>query len=281
MEREEREIETSGMDIEVITESSVKEMEAIVEKMPRMIEVRKKMWGYFLDVSLDGDWVVFVGKDGKRVCELRGAGAERILTILPIPLKFPPELEFKEESGEDNMGKWYSFRYFAMVTLGSKTFPVESIANSRDKFFGVVNGQFKQIENVSRRDVQTSAHNGLLKNAIKIAYGLHKIPAEILEERGIKLSGMAEFNSGGQGGRSGTQSLDPATPAQLNAIMAIMKSKEMNNAAIIHFFTEKKLKAEITHDSKENKDILAVEGLNKKQASDIIKSFDEKKEDKK
>lgn len=185
------EIEAKDTQLEAISEGGVTQVKHqsledtlwLADNIEKLVLANKKIFTYILKSSIPGDFVAF-GKGEKETIEMRGAGCERVARDVGISFNNWSE---KLENFEDSIGQGYRYIYEADAVFRSRVIRVMSIASSRTKFFGKEDGEFKEISEVNRDDVQVAARRGIHKEGVKALLGLRHLNRAELETYGVKI----------------------------------------------------------------------------------------------
>ncbi len=197
---EEKKIETFQNDIvnieetfpetKIVKDKYLNHLDFVANNIEKFVEAKQKIWQAILKLAKPGDWVVFESEDknsptGKRsvVC-LTGAGADRIASALGI--SFMNWKEQKEE-GEDSKGVWYRYWFEVDVVFGGRIIKAIGRAGSRDKFFGYVHGQLKELSDIDESNIKIAAYHNAMKEGVKLILGLRNIPLEEFKKYNIEL----------------------------------------------------------------------------------------------
>jgi len=170
-----------------------------------------------------------------RKAEMGFAEANRIMSDFGVHMK---DIKWRKEVDKDKIGEKITFWYEGFVTGGNiRNLWVQARASSRDKFFGKAKGEIKPIEEIDLPSLQQSAYHCLLKEGVKLVFGLKGIPAEELEKVGVKLSTAqtVSFSSSGGGykGKSGgSDGNRKATEKQVDLIEKTAKKKGLPEDAV-------------------------------------------------
>lgn len=165
----------------------------LADNIEKLIEANKKIFAVIMKSSYPGDFVAF-GKGEKEKIEMVGAGCERVAR--DVGISFTNRTE-KFETFEDEIGHGFRYIYEADAIFRGRIIRVMSIASSRTKFFGKDSGEYKDISEVSRDDVQIAAYRGVFKEGVKAMLGLRRLNRGELEKYGVKIitSGGYDFKN--------------------------------------------------------------------------------------
>jgi len=105
---------------------------------------------------------------------LQESGAQAIAGPMGVNIV---SIRSEKEHGEDKKGKYYTWTYqgraYAMKI--GREIEVEGICSSRDKFFGKVSGEYKELEDVDEPNIKRKALTNLYRNAVMRLLGLRNI----------------------------------------------------------------------------------------------------------
>lgn len=146
-------------------------LEAKAELAPRFA---KAIQTILVSQTYPEDWTSFGEGDQERVC-LSSAGAERVARLFDI--KFF-ETSYKKEEFTDKYGRGYRYIYEGKAAMGNRIVYAQGIYSTRDKFLGFANDEFKALENIDERSIQSAAYHIYLGNGVKGLLGLRGIPRE-------------------------------------------------------------------------------------------------------
>lgn len=174
----ERQEEKPKSELAVIprNEQELAAMEKEVEMIGRMAEISRKRTEQILKLGYKGDFVAF-GNEGKQKVSISTAFALRVAPKLGIEIV---DVEKEMIRHKDDRGEWVQFTYSARAIYRGMAFPIQSQADTRMKFFAVVDGVLKPLAEVKMPDVQTAAYRGLYKEACKVCLGLHQLPYDVV-----------------------------------------------------------------------------------------------------
>jgi hypothetical protein len=163
--------------------------EQVAANAEKMFEAKKKIWRLILNIAKPGDWMVFASKD-RRKASIGYAGALRIASMIGISFV---DWSKEKETGRDDKGEWYRYDMECTAVLGNRKVRVYGRAGSRDKFFGTISGEFKELYQINEGDVRMAAWHNVQKEGVRALLGLHAIPPEELEAAGVKLDTAGSY----------------------------------------------------------------------------------------
>lgn len=220
----------------MVDEKTIEHLEKLAEIAPRIIEARRKIRMAILKTALSGGWVIFESKDQAgvvhRKAEMGFAEADRIMGDFGVQFR---DITWRKEVEMDKAGEKVTFWYEGFVSGGNiRNLWVQARACTRDKFFGKSHGEAKPIEEIDIASVQQAAYHCLLKEGVKLVFGLRSIPAEELEKEGVKLSTAQtiSFPSSGSGYKKPARDSNLASPAQLTLIKNRVKEAKLPEDAL-------------------------------------------------
>src|SRR3990167_1168470 len=155
----------------------------LADNIEKLIDANKKIFTVILKSSHPGDFVSF-GKGEKEKVELIGAACERVARDVGISFNNWTE---KLETFQDEVGPGFRYVYEADAVFRSRVIRVMSVASSRTKFFGKEDGEFKDVSEVSRDDVQIAARRGIHKEGVKALLGLRHLNRAEVEKYGVSI----------------------------------------------------------------------------------------------
>lgn len=179
------------------------------------------------------DWVDMGGP------YLMDRGAENIAIAFGVDIS---DLQLKQDWAEDTKGRYYTYVASGKAYAKRLGRYVEDIGvcSQRDKFFGMIQGQLKEIQDVDMANIRRKAVTNLYSRLIKRVIGLMGVTWEDLGAAGIKKADLqrVEYRGGAQGGGpAGKPKLSDDSIAHLKKVWA--KLLEMSQG------DEKKARAEL------------------------------------
>jgi len=169
-----------------------------LELAEKRLERVKRFINLSLTVTTENDWVDFSGKP-----YLQKSGAEKIARLFGIGWKEPT---MRREDKVDSKGPYYTIYFHGSFYLADK--PEEMIhetgsCSSRDKFFGIKNEEYKDVEDVDETNITKKAWTNWVNRGIKSIIGLNNLTWEQLQAAGLKkTAGKVSFKKGEKGGTS-------------------------------------------------------------------------------
>lgn len=146
-----------------------------------IISSRNSLFEKILEVAIRstnaGDWI-----DQNGSPYLQASGAEKIARRFGVKIS---NINSVREDIEDASGKYHMYTVTGVASLGDRD-QVEAmgVCSTRDKFFGIKNGEFKQLQDVDLPSIKRKAYTNFLGNAIKRLLGL----------RGLSWDDLSRFN---------------------------------------------------------------------------------------
>lgn len=170
-------------------EREIAELEKNVEFFNRVKIVALKM-------TKPTDWV-----DQGASMYLMDRGAENIAIAFGVDIS---GLDLKQEWAEDSKGRYYTYVATGKAYARKLGRWVEDIGvcSQRDKFFGMVGGQLKEIEDVDMANIRRKAVTNLYNRLIKRVVGLSGVTVDDLRASGMDVSKIAKVDYRGGGQRS-------------------------------------------------------------------------------
>lgn len=169
--------------------------------------------------TLPSDWV-----DQSGIPYLMATGAERIARPWGIYIK---NVQVTKEDRSDAKGDY--FIYWAKGIVGSRLLDSElefmGSCSSRDKFFGLKDGQLKEIEDVDETNIRKKAWNNLFINGVTRLLGLRRLSWQFLKDCGIEKTGVTRVDYGGKGATTNV------SEAQTKLLYAKMMGKVKEGAS--------------------------------------------------
>lgn len=171
-------VELETLDLNQQTDRAVKEAEARVEFLNRVMQVSLKR-------TLPQDWVDMQGKP-----YLSAAGAERLRPLFGITID---SQDVKRYSDKDERGDYYWFVVSGVAHFRGDDIAVMGTCSARDQFFSTryeyENGQRKQTllpaEAVDPTNILKSAYSNMIANAVTRILGIRGLTWDDLERIGF------------------------------------------------------------------------------------------------
>ena len=187
---------TSEMSLISIPERGIS-IEKELAAIEKNVEFYNKVKIIALKMTKASDWVDLGGNP-----YLMDRGTENIAVAFGVDIS-GVRLE-PIEWAEDTKGRYYSFIASGKAYSKKLGRYVEDIGvcSQRDKFFGMANGQLKEIQEVDMANIRRKAVTNLYSRLIKRVIGLMGITWEDLAAAGIKREQLqkVEYRGGQQGG---------------------------------------------------------------------------------
>ena len=169
-------------------EQELKEIEKNIEFFNRVKIIALKL-------TKASDWVDMGGP------YLMDRGAENIAIAFGVDIS---NLQLKQDWAEDSKGRYYTFIASGKAYAKKLGRYVEDIGvcSQRDKFFGMINGQLKEIQEVDMANIRRKAVTNLYSRLIKRVIGLMGVTWDDLGQASIKRESLqkVEYRGGAQGG---------------------------------------------------------------------------------
>jgi hypothetical protein len=148
-----------------------------------------------LKMTKPSDWVDMGGP------YLMDRGAENVAIAFGVDIS---NLALKQDWAEDSKGRYYTFIATGKAYAKKLGRYVEDIGvcSQRDKFFGMVGGVLKEIQDVDMANIRRKAVTNLYSRLIKRVIGLMGVTWDDLGQAGIKREQLqkVEYRGGQQGG---------------------------------------------------------------------------------
>ena len=170
-------------------------IEQELKEIEKNIEFFNKVKVIALKMTKPSDWVDMGGP------YLMDRGAENVAIAFGVDIS---DLQLKQDWAEDSKGRYYTYIASGKAYARKLGRYVEDIGvcSQRDKFFGMANGQLKEIQEVDMANIRRKAVTNLYSRLIKRVIGLMGITWEDLAAAGIKREQLqkVEYRGGQQGG---------------------------------------------------------------------------------
>ena len=218
--------------IEQLTnQKALEAYEYVAANIDRFVAAQKKIRDGILRIALAGDWVVFgtEKEEGQKTekdsdtANLSYGGCTRIVNTLRVSITNRSELE--RIAHKDEKGDWYEYRQYADFNWnGLMIKGVMGVVSTRDRFFGKSYGKFKDVWDVQEHWVARACHRAVVKEGVKLIFGLHQVPIRDLAAAGVKLEDAKSYKFKDSAAPKGDGSLisDP----QRKRLFAILKESE-------------------------------------------------------
>lgn len=194
-EIKEEAIEPMEMSIISVPEKGELSIEQEIEKLEKNVELFNKVKIVSLKLTKESDWVF----QRENSPYLMDRGAENIAIAWGIDIS---GVGLRMEWAEDEKGKYYSFVATGKAYAKKLGRYVEDIGvcSQRDKFFGMISGKFKEIEEIDMANIRRKAVTNLYNRLIKRVIGLMNVTVDDLKAAGLdvkKIPGI-EYKNGAQ-----------------------------------------------------------------------------------
>lgn len=156
---------------------------ALAANIEKLVEAQNKIRMTLLRLSQAGDWVLF-GDGEKEKAELDFAGAMRIGSTLGVNFT---NWSAEKESGTDNIGQWFRWNHECDAIFRERLVRVYGRASSRDKFFGKVRGEYKQLIDIDEGNIRMASRRGAMKEGVKVLFGLHHMDPKELSKFNVPM----------------------------------------------------------------------------------------------
>lgn len=198
---EEKVTGAEGLEERVVTPEmaliSIPERGLSIEKelaeIEKNVEFFNKVKVIALKMTKPSDWVDMGGP------YLMDRGAENVAIAFGVDIS---DLQLKQDWAEDTKGRYYTFIASGKAYAKKLGRYVEDIGvcSQRDKFFGMVNGQLKEIQEVDMANIRRKAVTNLYSRLIKRVIGLMGVTWDDLGQAGIKRESLqkVDYKGGSQ-----------------------------------------------------------------------------------
>jgi len=199
-------------------------IEKELAELEKNIEFFNKVKIVALKLTKAPDWL-----DQGGTPYLMDRGAENIAIAFGVDVT---GLQLRMEWAEDEKGRYYSFIASGKAYAKKLGRYIEDIGvcSQRDKFFGVVNGQFKEIAEVDMANIRRKAVTNLYSRLIKRVIGLMGVTFADLTLAGIDPATIVkvEYKSGSQKAASavGLSEDGKSLKQKLEAMLLLMANKD-------------------------------------------------------
>ncbi len=180
---------------EIISESELPPpifIEQEIERAEKIVEALEKIQKISLRLTKEKDWVLMGGAP-----YLLERGAERIGILWGVNIS---DVKTKKEWIEDGKGRYYIVIASGKAYARKLNRVVEDIGicSSRDRFFGLVKGKLKPLEEVDAANIEKKAVTNLYSRLIKRVAGLMNIDINDLQAAGLDIEKIprVEFSGG-------------------------------------------------------------------------------------
>jgi len=199
-------------------------IEKELAELEKNIEFFNKVKVVALKLTKPQDWL-----DQGGTPYLMDRGAENIAIAFGVDVS---GLGLRMEWAEDEKGRYYSFIATGKAYAKKLGRYIEDIGvcSQRDKFFGVVNGQFKEIAEVDMANIRRKAVTNLYSRLIKRVIGLMGVTFADLTLAGIDPAAIVkvEYKTGAQkaGQVTGLSEEGKTMKQKLEAMLLLMANKD-------------------------------------------------------
>jgi len=170
-------------------------IEQELKEIEKNIEFFNKVKIIALKMTKPSDWVDMGGP------YLMDRGAENVAIAFGVDIS---DLQLKQDWAEDSKGRYYTYIASGKAYAKKLGRYVEDIGvcSQRDKFFGMANGQLKEIQEVDMANIRRKAVTNLYSRLIKRVIGLMGVTWDDLGQADIKREQLqkVEYRGGQQGG---------------------------------------------------------------------------------
>lgn len=186
---------TEGMPIiSVPSKDRMLEIDKEIDRLEKNIEFFNKIKTVSLKLTKPSDWVDQGGSP-----YLMDRGAENIAIAWGVDIS---DVKLKQEWAEDEKGRYYTFIASGKAYAKKLGRYVEDIGvcSQRDRFFGMIKGELKPIEEVDMANIRRKAITNLYTRLIKRVIGLMNVTFDDLKLSGMDTSKISkiEYRGGSQ-----------------------------------------------------------------------------------
>lgn len=218
------------MSIISVPEKGEISIEQEIQKLEKNVELFNRIKIVSLKLTKESDWVF----QRENSPYLMDRGAENVAIAWGIDIS---GLQLRQEWAEDEKGRYYS--YIATGKAYSKKLGryVEDIGvcSQRDKFFGMIGGKFKEIEEVDMANIRRKAVTNLYNRLIKRCVGLMNVITTDLIAAGLdvkKIQGI-EYREGAQKAAAELSSEGKDVRKKLGDMLMMMVNNDKKAAVIL------------------------------------------------
>lgn len=202
-------------------------IEREIAELEKNVEFFNRVKIVALKLTRATDWV-----DQGANMYLMDRGAENIAIAFGVDIS---GLEMKQEWADDPRGRYYTFVATGKAFSRKLGRWVEDIGvcSQRDKFFGMVGGKLKEIEDVDMPNIRRKAVTNLYNRLIKRVVGLSGVTIEDLKAAGLDVSqiGRVDYRGGGQRSQAELTPEEKDVRAKLGNILLMMANNDKAAAA--------------------------------------------------
>lgn len=154
--------------LELSSEKKI-DWDALIKHLEIQKEAFKKLRVILLGYTREKDWVNIDGSPF-----LQESGAQAIAGPMSVNIV---DIKSEKSWGEDKKGRFYTWKYTgrAYSLKIRREIEIEGICSSRDKFFGKVGGEYKELEEVDEANVMRKSLTNLYRNGVMRLLGLRNI----------------------------------------------------------------------------------------------------------
>jgi hypothetical protein len=172
--------------------------DGLIKHLQIQKEAFKKMRIILLGYTREKDWVNIDGSPF-----LQESGAQAIGGPMSVNIV---EIKSEKTWGEDKKGRFYTWKYWgrAYSLKIRREIEIEGICSSRDKFFGKVSGEYKELEEVDEPNVMRKALTNLYRNGVMRLLGLRNIEWSELSAANLNIQSIKKVEHTLGGKKTGT-----------------------------------------------------------------------------
>ena len=208
----------AGAETEIITapvpvnDDKINALIAAAARLDELGMALDKFRAFTLKRALPGDFVAFKGEDGEEYLSLVGPAAERIAAAIGVSFVDWKDYKTQDKDAKGDLYIWW----YECTTLwqGRRLERTTGRAGSRDRFFGMVRGEIKELSDVSEGDIRTAARRNCMKEGVALMLGLRRIPKKAAEAMGLDLTKVKTVDFGAKSSK-GAEAAPSGTPITL------------------------------------------------------------------
>jgi hypothetical protein len=223
-EIKEDQVETPDNEMSLINVSArgVMDIEKEIQKVEKQIEFFNRIKNVSLKLTKEQDWVF--QQDSPYLMD---RGTENIAIAWGIDIS---DVKLRQEWEEDDKGRYYTFIATGKAYSKKLGRYIEDIGvcSQRDKFFGWMKGEMKEIHDVDMANIRKKAVTNLYSRLIKRCIGLMNVTVDDLKEAGLdikKIHGI-KYNSGSQKAKARLSEKGKETQKKLGDMLLMMASED-------------------------------------------------------
>ncbi len=173
------------------------DIESLSKYLEFQLEAFKRLRIILLSFTKEKDWVNIDGHPF-----LQESGAQAIAIPMGVNVV---DVQSEKRWEEDKLGRYYIWTYRAKaysLKIG-REIQVEGICSSRDRFFGKVGGEYRELEDIDEAQIQRKAFTSLYRNAVTRLLGLRNIQWEELSQAKLNIASIRKVEHTVRGSKTG------------------------------------------------------------------------------